>query len=125
MSDVTHPTAAVRNSLADVIGNQLDNGTVEFQNTPGGAALATVGFQADAFPIAVNGVITASQPMTEESNASAGTVAWAQWKSSGATVIVQCDVGLTGSGADIIISSTTLQAGDSVDITQLTYAAPV
>ena len=110
-----------------IFSSRADNGTLEFQATPGGAALATCGFQADAFPTisAGGGVITANQPMTPESNASAGTVAWAQWRSSGGTVIVQCDVTQTGGGGDIIISSTTLQAGDSVDCTALTYAAPV
>ncbi len=125
MSDVTHPTTAVRVALADVIGDQLNNGDLEYQATPGGAALATCSFQADAFPGSVDGTITASQPMGEETNASAGTVAWAQWKSSGGTVIVQCDVGIAASGADIIMSSTTLQAGDSVQTTQLVYAAPI
>lgn len=117
---VTHPTASVRNGLADHIVDQLDGGTLEFQ-TSGGTEVATLTFGTPAFGAAATGTATANA-ITSDTSATGGTVARAQLKSSGATVIVQCDVGTSGS--DINLSSLSVGAGDTVSVSALTYSAP-
>ena len=60
----------------------------------------------------------------DSDTAGAGTAAQCQQKSSTSVVVVQCSVGATGSGEDIELSSVNISAGDTVQITSLTYAAP-
>jgi len=116
---VTHPTAT-RNALADFIVDQLDNGTIEIQ-TSGDAEVATLTFGATAFGAASSGIATA-ESITGDSDATGGTAAKAELK-DGATAIVLCSVGT--SGEDINLSSVTIAADDTVDISALTYTAPV
>jgi hypothetical protein len=118
---VTHPTPSVRNGIADYVVDQLDGGTLEFQ-TSGAGEVATLTFGTPAFGAATGGTATANA-ITSDTDASGGTIAQAVLRSSGATVIVACDVGTTGS--DINLSSVAIGAGDTVEITGLTYAAPV
>lgn len=116
---VTHPTAT-RNGLADFIVDQLNSGTVEIQ-TSGDVEVATLTFGATAFGAAAAGVATANA-ITSDTNATGGTAAKAQLKTSGATAIVNCSVGT--SGEDINLSSVSIGAGDTVSISSLTYTAP-
>lgn len=116
---VTHPTAA-RNGLADHIVDQLDGGTLEIQ-TSGDVEVATLTFGTPAFGAAAAGVATANA-ITSDTNATGGTAAKAQLKTSGATAIVNCSVGTTGE--DINLSSVSIGAGDTVSISSLTYTAP-
>lgn len=116
---VTHPTAT-RNGLADYIVDQLDSGTIEIQ-TSGDVEVATLTFGATAFGAAAAGVATANA-ITSDTNATGGTAAKAQLKTSGATAIVNCSVGT--SGEDINLSSVSIGAGDTVSISSLTYTAP-
>lgn len=117
----THPTASIRNGLADHIVDQLDGGTLEFQ-TSGDAEVATCTFGTPAFGAAAAGVATANA-ITDDTNATGGTITHAEWKTSGGTTVVQCDVATSGS--DINLSSVAIGAGDTVSITSLTYTAPV
>jgi hypothetical protein len=116
---VTHPTAT-RNGIADYIVDQLNSGTIEIQ-TSGDVEVATLTFGVTAFGAAAAGVATANA-ITSDSSATGGTAAKAQLKTSGATAIVNCAVGTSGS--DINLSSVTIGAGDTVSISSLTYTAP-
>lgn len=116
----SYPTTTVRNGMADFIVDQLDGGTLEFQ-TSGAVEVATLTFGTPAFGAAASGTATANA-ITDDTSATGGTIDQAQWKSSAATVVVQCAVGLTGS--DINLSSLSIAAGDTVSISSLTYSAP-
>ncbi len=116
----THPTTSVRNGMADYLCNQLNNGTIEIQ-TSGAVALATMSLGATAYNAAVNGIAQAANVPLEDTNASAGTAAQAQQKSSVSTIILQCSVTVTGGGGDIELSSVDFNAGDTVSLTQLSY----
>lgn len=121
----THPTASVRDALCNHIVDQLDGGTIELQ-IAGNTEVATLTFGTPAFDDAgstggnATGVAEANTITPESSatgNATAVTIG--QLKASGGTVIVQCSVGT--SGTDIILSSDVIAAGETVDITQLSY----
>ena len=116
---VTHNTAT-RNGIADYVVDQLDGGTLELQ-TSGDVEVATLTFGTPAFGAAASGIATANA-ITDDTSATGGTVAKAALKTSGASSIVLCAVGTSGS--DINLSSLTVGVGDTVSITSLTYAAP-
>ena len=120
---VTHPTTSVRDGMVNNITSQLNNGSIEIQ-TAGAAALATMSFQATAYGTPSSGTATANGLPLEDTNASAGTAAQAEQKSSGSTVITRCSVTATGGGGDIQFSSVNFSAGDTVRLTNLTYSAP-
>jgi hypothetical protein len=129
---VTH-TTAVRNALANYVVDLIDGGagagllvlrttgtvaapgtavaTLTFSDPAFGAAGATVAGRADAAAI------------TSDTNAAGGTVATATLEDDSATVCAHCSVTVSGGGGDIIISSTTIGATDTVACSSLTYAA--
>ena len=124
---VTHPTA-VRNSIADGVVDQLDLGTTNAAGqlvlrTAASAEVATLPFSNPAFGAAASGVATANA-ITDDTNATGGTTDRATLEDRDETTIINCSVGATGSGEDIELSSTTITAGDTVQITSLTYTAP-
>jgi len=125
MATTTHPTASVRNGLADHVVDQLDGGTIELQITDN-TEVATLTFGTPAFGAAASGVATANA-ITDESSATgnASDVDTAQLKNSGGTVIVECDVSTITAGTGAIqLSSVNLGAGDTVSLSTLTYTAP-
>jgi hypothetical protein len=119
---VTHPTA-VRNGLADFVVDQLDGGTLVFLSA-GDVTLASLGFGTPAFGAASSGIATANAITPDTSADATGTVTKAELRDSGGpTAIVLCSVTATGGGGDIELSSTSITAGDTVQMTSLTYAA--
>lgn len=120
MAVTTHPTVAIRNGMADHVCGQLNNGTIEIQNSSA-VALATMALGATAYNAAANGTAAAANVPLEDTNASAGTASQAQQKNSVNTVIIQCDVTATGIGGAIELSSVNFNAGDTVRLTSLTY----
>lgn len=123
---ITHSTA-IRNALADVVGDAVDvggTGTLEFQLTPGGVEVATVTFPADAFGVASSGVITAGTIVSDtNATGNASPVANFQIKNGSAVMILGGTVAV--SGEDINLSSLTIGAGDTVSMSSLTYTAPL
>lgn len=117
---VTHATAT-RNGIADYVVDQLDGGTIKIV-TSGDVEVATLTFGTPAFGAASSGVATANA-ITSDSSATGGTAAKAELVTSGATSIVFCAVGTSGS--DINLSSLSIGAGDTVSISSLTYTAPL
>jgi len=116
---VTLATAG-RNALTDAIGGVLNSGTIEFQ-TSGSVEVATVTFGADAFPGASTGSATANA-ITDDTSATGGVVTKAVWKKSDTTEMLTCTVTAGGGGGDIIMTSTTVGAGDTVHVTSLVLA---
>lgn len=121
---ITHETA-VRNGLADFIDAQVNGGTgagtLEFQ-TSGDVEVATLTFGDPAFGAAASGVITANS-ITDDTNATGGTVAKFVIKDGDGTSILSGSVTGSGGGGDIELSSTSVGAGDTVSVSSLTYEA--
>lgn len=124
---VTHSTA-FRNTVADAMTSALGtspklvfrlSGTV---GSPGTAA-ATLTMSATPFGAASSGVATANS-ITSDTNATgnASAVANATLETSAGTVVVHCAV--AASGSDINLSNgLTINAGDTVSCSSLTYTA--
>ena len=122
---VTHPTA-VRNAIADLVVDRLDAGagagTLEMQ-TSGNAEVATLTFSDPAFGSAASGTATANS-ITSDTNATGGTIAKAVLQDSDGTDAILCSVTATGGGGDIELSSVVISAGQTVQVSSLTYTAP-
>lgn len=115
---------AARNAAADAIVDLLDAGagagTLEFE-TSGDVEVATLTFSDPAFGSAAAGVATASA-ITDDTNATGGTIAQASFYDSDSNKVLEATVGT--SGADINLSSLTVGAGDTVSISSLTLTVP-
>ncbi|MDO8415486.1 MAG: hypothetical protein Q7S87_04675 [Agitococcus sp.] len=121
---------AAVNAEADALSVLLDNGYIRIYDgtqptnadTAIGAQvlLAELRFNADAAPVAVNGVLTFNA-ITQDSSANAsGTPAWARaYKSDGTTVMFDCTVGL--SGCDLQITASPIAFGASVGANSFVY----
>ena len=118
---VTLSTTA-RNAAADAIVDLLDGGTVEFQ-TSGHVEVATCTFGTPAFGAAAVGVATANT-ITSDTSATGGTIDHAHLVTSGAAEIVALTVTAVSGGGDIEITSLVVGAGDTVQITSLTWTQP-
>lgn len=122
---VTHATTT-RNSIANLIDDLINAGNsagiLEFQ-TSGGVEVATLTFSDPAFGAAVNGTITAGV-ITDDTNATGGTIAKAVFKDSDGNAVLECSVTATGGGGDIELSSVIISAGQTVGLSSLTYTAP-
>ena len=122
---VTHPTA-VRNGIADFVVDQLDEGTppglLVFQ-TSGDVTVATLTFSNPAYGAASSGTATAGA-ITSDTNAVGGTMAKARQRNAAGTDKIICSVTATGGGGDITFNSVVVSAGQTVQVTSLTYSAP-
>ena len=105
------------NAGADAIAALLDGGTLEFQ-TDTGAEVATITFANPAFSAAEAGVAAATG-MTEDSDATGGTVTQFACKQSDGTVVVTGSAGAGGSD-DITMASAEVGAGTTVELTEFT-----
>lgn len=122
---VTHP-AAVRNSIADGVVDQLDlgSGNAEGQlilRTSGDVEVATLDMSNPAFGAAAAGVATAAA-ISDDPSATGGTTTKFTLEDRDSAIIIEGDVG-TG-GTDIVLSSNVIAATDTVSISSLTYTAP-
>lgn len=124
-NNVTHPTT-VRNGIADYVTALLDaNGTGKLVFlTAGATEVATLSFTAPgsggAFGAATGGICTANV-ITDDSDATGGTMTNAAMKDGAGNTIIACTVGT--SGCDINMSGVAVGAGDTVRVTSLTYTA--
>lgn len=121
---VTHPTA-VRNGVCDFVVDQLDEGTPPgklIMQTSGGVTVATLTFPNPAFGAASGGTATAGT-IVDDTNAVGGTIAKAEMRNAAGTAKVLCSVTATGGGGDITLNSVVVSAGQTVQMTSLTYSA--
>lgn len=120
-------TAALRNAHLDAItaaiGAGAGAGVVQIYDgarpASGGAAttlLGTVTCSDPAAPAASGGVLTFSA-FTEDSSADAtGTAAWARIEDSTGAWVTDMDVGTSGSGAELIMNTTSVTTGGPIRI---------
>lgn len=113
------------NAMADALGAKFDNGYLRIYDgaQPTSAAdaitdqvlLAELRFAADAFPAAVEGVLTANSISADPSADASGIATWARmFKSDGTSVIMDGTVGV--SDANVIIASTAIVAGSNIGV---------
>ena len=126
---LTH-TTAIRNQLADLVVDAIDvgtaaaNGDLEIGTTAFGIILSTIEFSAPAFGAAAAGTATLLGVPKEDASATGGGVAAVfRTRDRDATEIFQGTVGAPASGADMELSSTTINAADAVRINSFTYSA--
>lgn len=124
---VTHSTAA-RNAATDAVTALIGaSGNLKFRTagTLGapGTAVATLPLSADAFADASGGVATANA-ITSDTNAAgnASPVATATLETSGGTIVIHCTVAASGSDINMT-GGLTVNAGDTVSLSSLTYTA--
>lgn len=124
---VTHSTAA-QDAATDAVTALIGaSGNLVFRlagniGAPG-TAVATLPLSADAFGDSSSGTATANA-ITSDTNATgnASAVATATLETSGGTIVIHFAV--AGSGSDIdMTGGLTVNAGDTVECSSLTYAA--
>ena len=122
---ITH-TTTVRNALANLIDDQVNSGTTDANGdlvimTSGDVEVATLALSNPAFGAASSGTITAAS-ITDDTSATGGTAALFKFQNRDNTEVFRGSVGT--SGADLNLSSTSIGAGDTVQVTSFTYSAP-
>ena len=120
---VTHPEA-IRNALCNLVVDQIYEGTppgkIELQ-TAADAVAATLLFGNPAFGNAAGGVANANA-IAQDTNAAGGVVAKAVMKNAAGQEKFRCSVSGPG-GGDIELSTTNINAGQTVTISALSYEA--
>ena len=127
MATLQHPTAG-RNTIADTVVDLVDAGSaageLKFFTSNGGSLLATLTFSDPAFGAAAGGA-AAANAITDDTNVTAGTVAWFEVQDSNGTTVFEGDVTSDDVGTGSIqLSSVALGSGDTVSVSSLTYTAP-
>ena len=122
---ITH-TTTVRNALANLIDDQVNSGTTDANGdlvimTSGDVEVATLALSNPAFGAASSGTITAAS-ITDDTSATGGTAALFKFQNRDNTEVFRGSGGT--SGADLNLSSTSIGAGDTVQVTSFTYSAP-
>lgn len=111
---------AACNAIVDLIDDGTGAGTLQFE-TSGDVEVATLTFSDPAFGNASSGTATAST-ITDDTNATGGTVAQASAYDSASNKVMEFTV--STSGADINLSSLSIGAGDTVSVSSLTVTVP-
>lgn len=115
---------SARNAACDAVVDLLDAGAAagycQFE-TSGDAEIATLPMSDPAFGAAAAGVATANS-ITSDTNATGGTIAQASFYDSNNVKRFEMTAGT--SGTEIIVSSTSVGAGDTVAMSALTVTCP-
>lgn len=115
-------STTARNAAVDAVVDLLDSGDIRFE-TSGNNEVATCNLAATAFGNATSGTATAAT-ITDDTNATGGTVDHALIRNSTADTIITCTCSLSGGGGDFIFTSLSIGAGDTVSVTSLTVTQP-
>ena len=135
MANVRLPNAtnqAACDAVVDLIDAGAGAGTIQIRSgtqpadadgAAAGTLLATLTFEATAFGGAdADGTATADTITGDASADNTGTATWARILDSDSNKVFDCDVGT--SGATINLNTTSIVAGQSVDISALTITHP-
>lgn len=82
--------------------------------------LATLTLNDPAAPAASGGVLTFDATNVEGTAVADGTAAWARITDSADTFVMDADVGVSGSGAEVIVSTTTIATNGQVTLQSAT-----
>lgn len=121
----THSTAAINVGIDAILAllNVGGAGSIKLR-TGANAVISTNPYSATAYPAAVNRIATANT-ITDDTNAVGGLAAVATDEDGNALEVFRGTVTGTGGGGDLEISNTTVNAGDTVQVTSSTYTGPV
>ena len=130
MSNVAELTNARKNTMADALATSLNNGYLRIYSgtkpatadtaLSGNTLLAELRFNATAAPAASAGLLTFNSITGDASNNASGTATFFRaFRSDGTTVEIQGTVGVGGEFLNL--SSTTITAGGSTNVTAFTY----
>lgn len=127
-------STSARNSAMDAVTALLNSGgagTIAIYDgtqpaNPGTAItsqnlLVTLTFNATAFGASSSGVATANAIASGTAGAT-GTATWARLKSGAGTAVIDCTVG--ASATDIVLSTATINSGNTVSISSFTLTHP-
>ena len=123
----THPTA-VRDDITDLVVDKIDvgstnlTGQIEFQ-TAGSVEVATNPYADPAYGASSSGIATANA-IADDTSATGGVTTKYESQDRDETAIVLGSVTGVSGGGDIELSSTTVPALGTVQITSMTYEAP-
>lgn len=117
---------SVRNLSVDAMTASLNSGTGDpsgdiLFTTSSDVAVANLTLSNPAFGASVNGTATANT-ITPDTNATGGVTTRAQFRNRANTEQWRCNVGTSGS--DINLTSTTVPAGGTVQLTSITFTQP-
>jgi hypothetical protein len=122
---ITHPTT-VRNTIVDAIVDLIDAGagagTLVFL-TAASAEVATLTFSDPAYGAAASGTAQ-ENTITDDTNATGGTITKFEARDSDSNVVFQGTVTVTSGGGDIELTSVDIGAGDTVSVSDLSYTGP-
>ncbi len=123
---ITH-VAAVRNALADAVVDRLDLGAVDANGdlvlmAAGDVTVATLAMANPAYGAAANGT-AGSNAIADDTNAVGGTLALFKVQDRDNAEVFRGTITGIGGGGDVEASSTTVNAGDTVQCTGLDYSA--
>lgn len=124
-------STTLRNAMLAEIDTQVNSGTAGgflriYSGTkpaPGGTAttlLAELRFSDPAFGTPSNGVVSANAIADETATLATGTATWFRVTNSSGTYVLDGTVGVTGSGADLILNSTSISANQIVKVSSFT-----
>ncbi len=91
-------------------------------DAPSGTVLAELTFASTAFGAASNGVATAASITADSSANASGTAACFRWLDGSNVAYVQGDVGTSGAALNLV--TTTIVAGQPVQVTSTTFTIP-
>lgn len=119
-------TTTARNAACDAVVDLIDVGTGDANGdlvimTSGDAEVATLAFSNPAFGAASSGVATAAT-ISDDTSATGGTAALFKFQNRDNAEVLRGTVGT--SGADLIISSLSIGAGDTISVSSFTVTMP-
>ena len=124
---ITHSTA-IRNTLANAVVDAIDVGSTNPAGqlvlmATGDVEVATLPMANPAYASAISGTAN-SNPITDDTNATGGTLALFAVQDRDGTEIFRGTVTGTGGGGDIEASNVSVTAGETVECSALNYSAP-
>lgn len=121
-------SATLRNTFATAVLAAIDAGSgpgkIVLKTAGGATTLAVIALNDPAGTVSGPTLTFSTSPAPSDSAADAsGVVAVAEIQSSDSVVVISGAVTEAGGGGDFTIASTSITAGDPVNLTNLTYAA--
>lgn len=122
-------TATTASAAADAAVDLLDGGSgnstgdIDFRNA-GGTSLCVCNLADPAFNAAASGVASAGT-IAQGVVSTQGTISTAVFRNKSNSEVFRCTVSLSGGGGDIILTGTSVNVNDTIDITSLTYTQPL
>jgi hypothetical protein len=125
---ITHEIAT-RNGICTAVATDIDTGgggaLLKIYTAGFATLLATLTLSDPSFGSPSWGSMTANSITPDTNAAATGAAAkFRIYRSDGTTLIFTGDVGIAGSGFDLILSSTAIVSGATVAVVSFTYTAP-